>query len=100
MVKRNVQPSKVEEAPVKRERVRRPKVKMDQLRDVVVDGKLVANVGDKVYFERIAPKGKMVVHEGVIRGVSEKGLVEIWDETAGQFYGFSLHQPIPVVKML
>ena len=100
MVKRNVQMPKPEEAPVKRQRTLKPKVKMDQLRDVVVDGKLVANIGDKVYFERIAPKGKMAIHEGVIKGVSDKGVVEIWDETAGQFYGFSLYQPIPVVKML
>jgi len=72
---------------------------MAMLQDAVVDGKLLAVVGDKVYFERIAPKGKMAVHEGIVKSVTDKGLVEIWDETIEQFYCFSLHQTIPVVKL-
>jgi len=71
---------------------------MAMLQDAVVDGKLLAVVGDKVYFERIAPKGKIALHEGVVKSISDKGIVEIWDETIEQFYCFSLHQTIPVVK--
>jgi hypothetical protein len=85
------------DAPIRR-RPPRPKVKMAELHDAVVDGKLVVDVGDKVFFERIAPKGKMVVHEGVVKSVDPKGLVEIWDETKEQFYCFNLNQPLPVVK--
>lgn len=100
MVRRASQTAKPEKVHVVRHRMVRPRVKMDQLRDVVVDGKLIAQVGDKVYFERIAPKGKMAIHEGVIKSVNDKGIVEIWDETVEQFYSFSLHQPAPVVKMV
>lgn len=100
MVKRASQTAKPEKVQTFRRRMTRPKVKMEQLRDVVVDGKLMAQVGDKVYFERIAPRGKMTLHEGIIKGVTEKGLVEIWDETVEQFYSFSLHQSIPVIKMV
>jgi len=98
MVKRSGQAQKPEE-PIKRRRTPRPKVKMDMLHDAVADGKLLATVGDKVYFERIAPKGKIAVHEGIVKSVDEKGLVEIWDETIEQFYCFSLHQTIPVIKL-
>lgn len=99
MVKRLGQVQKSEEQQIKRRRPPRPKVKMATLQDAVVDGKLLANVGDKVYFERIAPKGKMAVHEGIVKSVNEKGLVEIWDETVEQFYCFSLHQTIPIIKL-
>jgi len=86
---------------VKPKRRPKPKVKMSELRDVVdAEGKLIAKPGDKVYFERIAPKGKIAIHEGVVKGIDAKGLVEIWDETIEQFYCFSLHQRLPVVKML
>ena len=98
MIKRNTK--QVAEVLIeKKPRRKKVKVKMDTLQDAVRDGKLMANIGDKVYFERIAPRGKMAIHEGYIKGVSDAGVVEIWDETAGQFYGFSLHQSLPVVKM-
>ena len=83
-------------------RPRRPKVKvkLEDLPDAVVDGKLVAKIGDRVYFQRLAQKSKIAIHEGVVRGFDEKkGIVEIWDETVEQFYGFSLHQALPVVKL-
>jgi hypothetical protein len=72
---------------------------MSKLSDAVIQGKLLAEVGSKVFFERIAPKGKKVIHEGIIRSVDDKGMVEIWDETIEQFYAFSLNQQIPVVKI-
>lgn len=88
----------VEEKKKTERRPRRPKVDLNLLSDAVQDGKLLVPVGGRVYFERIAPKGKMVIHTGTIRDVSEKGIVEIWDENADQFYSFSLLQKIPVVK--
>lgn len=89
---------KQQDEPVKRVRKTKIKVDMSKLSDAVVDGKLVVPVGGRVYFERFAPGGKTVVHTGVIRDVNERGLVEIWDEIAEQFYGFSLNQKIPVIK--
>ena len=99
MVKRSGQVQKPEEQQVKRKRPPRPKVKMATLQNAVADGKLLATAGDKVYFERIVSKGKIAVHEGIVKSISDKGIVEIWDETIEQFYCFSLHQTIPVIKL-
>jgi hypothetical protein len=78
-------------------RAKRLKINLSVLADAVVDGKLIVPIGGKVYFERTLNKVTKT-HEGVIKGVTEKGIVEIWDETVNQFFGFSLHQQLPVIK--
>ena len=101
-MKRKVnQPNSKPEEKSQPERKRAKKVKADltKLADAATVGKLLADIGSKVYFERFAPKGKKVIHEGYIRSVDEKGNVEIWDETKEQFYCFNLHQTIPTVKI-
>ncbi len=99
MIKRKINKiqQEIEEKPRKRQK--KVKVDMNSLSDAAIQGKLLAEIGSKVFFERIAPKGKKVIHEGTIRSVDDKGMVEIWDETVEQFYAFSLNQKIPVVKM-
>ena len=97
MVKRRVQKTAPEEPKV---RTYKPKIKVDlsKLPDAVVEGRMTVPVGGRVVFERIAPKGRKSIHEGIVKSVNDAGVVEIWDETAEQFYAFSLKQDIPVVK--
>jgi hypothetical protein len=99
MIKRKINKIQQEAEEKPRKRQKKVKVDMNSLPDAAIQGKLLAAVGSKVFFERIAAKGKKVVHEGFIRSVDEKGMVEIWDETIEQFYAFSLNQKLPVIKM-
>lgn len=100
MVKRKVQKKPLEDLKeVVRQRKPKVKVDMGSLPDLVVEGKVTAPLGTRLYFERIAPKGKTAIHTGFLRGVNDSnGMVEIWDETVEQFYCFSLKQRLPVVK--
>jgi hypothetical protein len=75
------------------------KVKVELLPDALVDGKLIVPAGTKIYFERFFYGGKKKFHAGVIREITDKGMVHIWDETIEQFYAFSLHQKLPIVKI-
>lgn len=76
----------------------KPKIKMASLSDAILDGKMIVPVGGKVYFERLVSSGRIEIHEGIIRDITDNGLVEIWDETIEQFYAFSLKQNLPVIK--
>ena len=97
MVARKTQFESNKPTKVRAPRARKLKVDMSALPDAVVDGKLVVEVGGKIYFERTLNKVTKV-HEGIIKDVSDKGIVQVWDETIEQFYGFSLNQPLPVIK--
>lgn len=71
------------------ERTRRVKVDITTLPDAIVDGKLIVSDKSRVYFERLLD-GKVKVHEGYVFSRDDTtGSVSIWDETRGQFYGFS-----------
>jgi hypothetical protein len=100
MVKRKVQSSTVE---VEKPRVRankKPKVDMTKLADAVVEGKVVAQVGERIYFERMFSGGKKKVHAGILKEINvDKGVLGIWDETAEQFYAISLRHELPAIKL-
>ena len=69
------------------------------LPDAVVDKKLVVPVKGKVVFLRTINGKGPAVHKGIIFSTDDKGGVTVWDETRGQFWGFDLNQPLPVIKV-
>lgn len=83
----------------KPKRVKRTKVKLEELPDAVVDGKMIVPPGGKVFFERRLSTGRIAVHEGIIREITANGIVQIWDESVEQFYAFSLFQQLPIIKV-
>jgi len=83
----------------KKARTKKLKIDMSKLPDAVVDGKLLAPVGSKVFFERRLDGKSTAVHEGLIKFVSEDGSVEIWDETREQLFCFNLKQMVPTIKL-
>lgn len=99
MIKRKLQVDNVEK---EKRAPRKKKVKVDlsSLKDAVVDGKLMVGTKGRVVFERTL-NGTTRVHEGTVHSFNEeKGVVELFDDTVEQFYSFSLHQKLPVIKIL
>lgn len=83
---------------LKQPRKKKLKIDMSSLPDAIVSGKFIASIGDRVFFERKL-NNVTKVHEGTVKGVNEeKGIVELFDDTVEQFYYFSLHQTLPVIK--
>ena len=95
-VKRKLQESVKAEKP-REQRAKKIKVDLDSLPDAVVDGKLVAGVGERVLFER-ALNGVKKTHVGSVKIVEDSGLVHVWDETREQWFVFSLKEQLPVIK--
>ena len=57
-----------------------PKLKLEDLKNIVQDGRLLAEVNTKVVFENLGE-----IHEGWIKSIDETS-ISIWDDTRDQFF--------------
>lgn len=100
MIKRKLQSDNAAEKKERAPRKKKLKIDMTTLPDAIVEGKLVVPLKGKVVFERTL-NGATRIHEGTVSGFNEeKGVVELFDDTIEQFYYFSLHQKLPVIKIM
>ena len=76
------------------------KMVLNELKDAVVDNKFLATVGSELVVERHKDgKAKLVIVK--VKQIGEDGLVQTWDETAQQWFHFSLKEALPkVLKIL
>lgn len=73
--------------------------KYAQLPDAVVEGKFMGAVGSELIASRRKDgKEKLVIL--TVKNLKQDGLVETWDETAQQWFNFSLNEELPKVLKL
>lgn len=84
----------------RRPRTFKPKVDLENLKDAIVDGRLVVPVKSRVAFVR-QQSSQTVTNVGFIFSIDETtGSVTVWDEVQGQFWGFNMKQKLPIVKLI
>ena len=69
------------------------KLNISKFPDAIVDGHLVAPVGDRIIVVNDVD-GKQVLCSYVIKSLREDGLVSAWDETTVRWRSFKLTDPV------
>lgn len=81
---------------------RRKRVKLDfeSLEDAIDGDKLLVPVGAGIAFERYVYGKPLEISVGTVKGVSEAGVIDIWDETREQCFSVKLGEKHNRVRSL